>query len=351
MSLPPDLVELFADVEPLEQDEGPDPCVQIAYSDDFKVAMDYFRRVLVTGEFSSRTLLLAATVIENNAANYTAWQYRRKCLREMHGASDTPDASDEQAPARRKAWEAELRFCNENCWSNMKNYQVWFHRRACIEALGVTEGELDFIASVLEDDAKNYHAWGHRQWVLKTFSLWEKELEYCDVLLQQDLRNNSAWNQRYYVLSHTADLKEHDLVRREIAYALKYIDLAPSNASPWNYLKGVVEPVGFGAFPEVQAACERLGAAEGTARGRCAHALALLVDVRQSTGRPEELAAAVALCAELAKLDPIRVNYWTWRGAGGCSCAPNAVPPNAAKEAPAVAPKGGAAAGAVVALD
>ena len=70
-------------------------------------------------------------------------------------------------------------------------------------------------------DAKNYHAWGHRQWVLRTFGGWEDELAYVEELLQEDLRNNSAWNQRFYVLQNTQDLTQLDVVRGEVAYALR----------------------------------------------------------------------------------------------------------------------------------
>ena len=31
----------------------------------------------------------------------------------------------------------------------MKNYQVWFHRRACVAALQQPSGELSFVAKVL----------------------------------------------------------------------------------------------------------------------------------------------------------------------------------------------------------
>ena len=107
---------LFADVVPLDQDDGPNPVVRIAYSTEFTQTMGYFRSVLVSGEFSERTLLLSAEVISHNAANYTAWQYRRRCLDELHKQS-TPEQ-------RLEAWRQELCFCDEQCRNNMKNYQV-----------------------------------------------------------------------------------------------------------------------------------------------------------------------------------------------------------------------------------
>ena len=141
--------------------------------------------------------------------------------------------------------------------------------------------QLQFIACVLQEDAKNYHAWGHRQWVLRNFSLWDGELEYVESLLQTDMRNNSAWNQRHYVLSSTGALTNADTVAREIEYALSYIRRAPANASPWSYLKGLMERDGLGSYPHVREACEKLMAEAAARSATCVNAMAALVDILQ----------------------------------------------------------------------
>lgn len=342
------IAEIFSDVEPIEQDDGPTPVVRIAYSKAFTIIMGYFRRVLVDEEFSKRSLMLSAEVIDHNAANYTAWQYRRKCIRELHKAS-----SEEE---RKAAWQEELEYCSEQCINNMKNYQVWFHRRACIAALNDATGELDFVACVLEEDAKNYHAWGHRQWVLKTFGSWERELAYVDGLLEVDVRNNSAWNQRYFVLKETADLTSDDLIASEIAYTLKRIALAPSNQSPWGYVKGLVEPLGYAKFPQLRQAVERLavmpsptssgtsaaattaataegaesgaaGASESPPVRRIIPAMALLVDMLLESSEAADVARAAAMCDELVMLDGIRERYWRWRQSRADPTATKTPPP------------------------
>ena len=70
--------------------------------------MDYFRAVLLTQEYSPRTLALTANVIDLNAANYTAWHFRRQCLKAM--GSDLT---------------AELAFVASIAGDNPKNYQIW----------------------------------------------------------------------------------------------------------------------------------------------------------------------------------------------------------------------------------
>jgi len=250
-------------------------------------------------------------VISHNAANYTAWQYRRRCLDELHKQS-TPEQ-------RLEAWRQELCFCDEQCRNNMKNYQVWFHRRTCVERLGEVGSEMEFVAEILEEDSKNYHAWGHRQWVLRRFGVWEHELAYVEKLIRQDVRNNSAWNQRYFVLSQTADLRSLELVIAEVQYAISQIELAPNNPSPWSFLKGLTQPVGFESVPQVKALCERLshfkspGASGEGASGVCVNALALLVDVLQGEGSAEAIARAHSICMQLQEIDSIRAKYWQWR--------------------------------------
>jgi protein farnesyltransferase/geranylgeranyltransferase type-1 subunit alpha len=61
----------LANVTPLPQGDGPRPVVAIAYRDDFREVMDYFRALYAAGERSPRALRLTADAIDMNPGNYT----------------------------------------------------------------------------------------------------------------------------------------------------------------------------------------------------------------------------------------------------------------------------------------
>ena len=81
----------YADIVPIPQDDGPSPVVAIRYSQKFKEVHDYFRAVLQKNEISDRALKLSERVIRLNAANYTAWQFRRECIFKLNWELRTTD--------------------------------------------------------------------------------------------------------------------------------------------------------------------------------------------------------------------------------------------------------------------
>ena len=219
----------------------------IAYSHEFSNTMDYFRAIIRADERSERALKLTQAVVELNAANYTAWHFRRVCLEALG-----------------KGAEEELDFVTEMAGDNPKNYQVWYHRRLMVQKdPNQAQKEMAFAEKVFEEDGKNYHAWAHRQWVIEHHNLFCGELEFVDKLLLQDIRNNSAWNQRYWAVSKTGDLTvDTELVKREIDWAITKLRVAVNNESPWNYILGIVRASkrSLLEFQEVKELCLELKA-------------------------------------------------------------------------------------------
>mmetsp|Transcript_957 Transcript_957/g.1058 ORF Transcript_957/g.1058 Transcript_957/m.1058 type:complete len:306 (+) Transcript_957:129-1046(+) len=285
----------WEDVVPVPQDDGPNPVVTIAYTHLFRQLMDLFRAVLRSGELSERVLELTEEILDQNAANYTVWQYRRECLRHLHSDLDE-----------------ELYFMDSFAEENPKNYQIWYHRRAIVEELGEATRELEFCAKVFREDAKNYHAWAHRQWVLLRFSLWKGELEFIEKLLIADIRNNSAWNQRWFVVHNGPDPVTSQILEREVLYTFKSIDTCINNESSWNYLRGLSK-----YHPElvnqIKAKCLQfdINDSDILKNKESPFALSLLADLREVEGSLESYKHAEKLYSRLCDIDRIRIKYWT----------------------------------------
>ncbi|KAL6526914.1 hypothetical protein OROGR_016004 [Orobanche gracilis] len=312
----------WADVQPLPQDDGPNPVVPIAYTDEFSETVDYFRAVYLSDERSPRALQLTKEAIILNSGNYTIWQFRRLILEALN--SDLHE---------------ELDFVERITRDNSKNYQIWHHRRWVVEKLGthVAGEELEFTRELFSQDAKNYHAWSHRQWVLQALGGWEEELAYCDELLVDDIFNNSAWNQRYFVVTRSPSHGGLEVMRdSEVAYAIQAILTKPENESPWRYLRGLYknDVKSLADDPLVELVC--LDVLMG--KRDFVHALNMVLDLLccrhycpsnklknaihdVSSGLnldtdPDPLGSDLLterVCSILQLVDPMRTKYWEWR--------------------------------------
>ncbi|KAL0076264.1 hypothetical protein J3Q64DRAFT_1772588 [Phycomyces blakesleeanus] len=285
----------WADITPVPQDDGPNPLVPIAYSSDYKDAMDYFRAVSKNDERSPRVLELIAAIIEMNPAHYTVWQYRQKVLFTL--GSDL---------------NKELEYIDSIAENQSKNYQIWHHRQVVVEKLGNGDKELEFINEILEGDSKNYHAWSYRQWVVAHFDKWDEELSFTDDMLVFDIRNNSAWNYRHFVLSNRPRKVTLEELEDEIEFSKKKIALAPNNPSSWAYLSSILEKAKK-QLAEMKGFLESLREKEITSP----HLWSMYIDMYEQNAVRDKKPIdpeAIEMCDRLANtFDAIRQNYWNYK--------------------------------------
>ena len=210
----------------------------------------YFWAGVNKDERSERMLRLSQEIIENlNAAHYTVWEWRWRCIEALGGLSAV-DGRDGSELAR-----SEASFLQHIAQTNAKNYQLWNHRRKFALARGPkhVHEEMAFSELCLLMDAKNYHAWAHRQAMISFFGgdVWENELQFTKKLLEDDSRNNSAWNQRSFVLSYAASEANmlsklpgnealSDLYAAELAFVSFVIRKTPHNEAAWAFIESLV---------------------------------------------------------------------------------------------------------------
>lgn len=287
----------WQDIVPVTQEEGGKPVVSIMYSPEYSTTMDYFRAIAAKGELSERAIALTTDCIGMNAANYTVWHYRRKCLK--HLSCNVAD---------------ELKFVEKLATKHPKNYQIWFHRRAVVELTKHTDEEDRFVRKALMIDSKNYHAWGHRQWYAEYAQVLDTELAFVEDMLQADIRNNSAWNYRHFVVTKTTGFDAPGIREREIEFTLTKIRRAPNNESPWNYLRGIMlGNVPYSQHPNIMTALEEMRK-QGVPSPFIEEQTLLIYMQELSNGASSRRADCIALLEALAtKYDTIRSNYWNYK--------------------------------------
>lgn len=272
-------------------------------------------------EHSPRCLRLTEHIISMNPAHYTVWLYRFAIVQSL------------QIPIPE-----EMAWLNEVSLANLKNYQIWHHRRLVLDRYVATladqpaalaalaASEQAFLEQILAEDTKNYHVWSYRQHMVPKLGVFGAgEVAAADAWIATDVRNNSAWAHRFFVvfsdpghatpgaLARARDPRvPGEILDREVAYAQARALLAPQNQSPWSYLRGVLIKGGrrMGSVEAFVAQFVR-GLGEDGERVTSTHALEMLAEMYAEKG--DTAMADLALRRLGEKWDPIRLGYWQWR--------------------------------------
>lgn len=336
----------WSDVNPIAQNDGESPLVQIMYNMSYVKATGLLRAVMAAGELSPRVLALTEAIIQINPAHYTVWHYRLETLKALKAdavpkerwlpslfhtyVNEEFDVKDAYEYVNGLLLE-DYEWLNETTKKTAKNYQIW-HYRQCLKPTVdhpvytniYFAMERYIVELILSDEAKNYHAWSHLQWIVKNtpkeFQLTvEEEITYIEWLLNQDVYNNSAWSYRFFIVS-LAPFSE-SLVNKEIKYCQFAISESPQNESAWNYLVALYDKFFTGdkkekeAQKQLEALCLKFAPVNDdsiTAEAvfRSTHALETLVDIYEKQHKVAQARKALAL---LETYIPMRKGYWTFR--------------------------------------
>lgn len=273
-------------------------------------------------EYSSRCLRLTEHIISLNPAHYTVWLYRFSIIQ----ALNIPLTD-------------EIEWLNQVSLDNLKNYQIWHHRRLLMdhyyptiksqpdEVDKLAKSEQAFLTQILAEDTKNYHVWSYRQYLVPKFGIFgEGELRAAAALVDEDVRNNSAWSHRFFIVfsdpAHATAgslSTAHDpgvpaaVVDREVAYAQAKITLAPQNQSPWNYLRGVLAKGGRGMATVEDFVTQFVGDVgdEDKEKVTSSHGLEMMAEIYAEKGDKDRADLCLRRLGE--KWDRIRLGYWQWR--------------------------------------
>lgn len=272
-------------------------------------------------EYSPRCLRLTQDIISMNPAHYTVWLYRFSIVQALN--IPLPE---------------EIEWLNQVSLENLKNYQIWHHRRLLLEHYFPTiqsspdklaelaKSEQEFLTRILAEDTKNYHVWSYRQYMVPKLDIFgETEIQAADNLINQDVRNNSAWSHRFFVV--LSDPKHStpqalptqydpkipaEIIDREIKYAEDKILWAPQNQSPWNYLRGVLVKSGR-KFSTLEEFTSQFVTGLGTEEEKVTstHGLELLAEIYAEKGETDKADLCLGRLGE--KWDRIRLGYWQWK--------------------------------------
>lgn len=269
----------FADVQYTMLEDG--GVLALEPTEEFALVFSLLYALEAGNELSMRAFKLSSRAIQLNASNPTAWMYRRRLVKKL-------------ATSTTSLWEGELAFTASVLQMSRKNYQVWDHRRFCVQQVGQFQREVAFVDVVLEHDAKNYHAWAHRAWLVRN-GIVKGELDATTWYIQADVRNNSAWNHRWLVGSKVGR-------DGEIEFACDIVALAPRNESAWNFLYALTKAGCDPSRPRTLAeSCLRVDAG-------CIPARRFLV----LTATDQQATEVVQHCELLAGgIDSVRRLYWS----------------------------------------
>ncbi|KAH7926287.1 rab-protein geranylgeranyltransferase [Leucogyrophana mollusca] len=184
----------------------------------------------------SNELTLTTTALKANPKVYWIWNHRRWCL------GNVPDGPDsDSGPTfgwKKTKWDRELFVVEKMLDADARNFHAWNYRRHVLAGMPVSRSELSELAYTtrkIEASFSNFSAWHQRSKIYT--SLWdagdldatksrEEEFELVRNALYTDPDDQSAWIYHRWLIGSGQNL---ELLRREIAVIEELLEEQPDS--------------------------------------------------------------------------------------------------------------------------
>ncbi|OBZ75732.1 Geranylgeranyl transferase type-2 subunit alpha [Grifola frondosa] len=212
---------------------------------EFYTVWNYRRNILLHGifpystaeeinEFLTDDLSLTTSFLKQHPKVYWIWNHRQWCLQEV------PDGPTEADPDgwRKANWNKELFVVEKMLEADARNFLAWNYRRNVLASMPnklPEQAELAYTTRKIEANFSNFSAWHQRSKVLAT--LWnagkldpekskEEEFELVKNAMYTDPNDQSVWIYHRWLVGTGRD---HAIVNREIVAIQELLDEQPDS--------------------------------------------------------------------------------------------------------------------------
>ena len=303
-------------------------------------------------QFDQESLDAIQKVVLENPDHATMWNFRREVLQAMH----PPSAGDTEE--RKAACKAEFQLTQEGLQINPKSYPVWYHRQWVLE-WGECKWqwpiELKLTAKFLALDDRNFHCWTYRRFVVQVAGVSaEMELTFTTQKVEANFSNYSAWHYRSKLLpkldggdgssgsSSSSDGSLGGRIKSDLQLVRNAFFTAPEDSSAWFYHRWLLAQLHpnstssaktgssseyAGILSEEATMVDELLELEPECKWALAAAVFLrreqmALDGKSDGGGAEDEEKHAERLAELKRVDPMRVRYYTESGGTAAAAAP-----------------------------
>lgn len=221
---------------------------------EFYTIWNYRRDILINGVFPQSTplninvilkedLQLTLAALKQHPKVYWIWNHRRWCLENLPLTPDDDSRRDDELDWRREAWTRELYVVEKMLDADARNFHAWNYRRYVLKSIPphpagsvapprTPAAELAYTRKKIEANFSNFSAWHQRSKIfevtreLEDAAILDKEFDFVNQAMYTMPSDQSGWMYHRWLISQT---KNPDVVTREIKVIQELLDEEPDS--------------------------------------------------------------------------------------------------------------------------